>query len=78
MKKQSRSKKGAWFVKIRGSYLPRSWQGWLSYVPYVYFLVITFLAVDRQSHSVSDTFVGIIPYWVSAAVVMTWIAAKKS
>ena len=26
-------KKGAWFVQVRGSYLPCSWQGWLSYVP---------------------------------------------
>ena len=70
-KKSNKSK--PWFIKVRGSYLPISWQGWLTYIPYVYFLIITFMAVDRRSHSVSDTLIGIVPYWVSAAVIMTWV-----
>ena len=71
-------KKRAWFIKVRGSYLPNSWQGWLTYIPYVYFLVITFMAVNRHSHSVSDVAIGIVPYWVSAVVVMQWLASRKS
>jgi len=71
-------KSGAWFKKVRGSYLPCSWQGWVMYIPYVYFLIISFLAVDKNSHSVSDTLIGIFPYWISASVVMTWIAKQKS
>lgn len=71
-------KSAAWFVKVRGSYLPNSWQGWVSYIPYVYFLVVAFQAVDRHSHSISDTVIGIVPYWVSAAVIMQWFASRKS
>lgn len=73
-----KSRKGAWFVPVRWSYIPVSWQGWLLYVPFIYFLTITFIAVDRSSHSVSDTLIGIVPFWVSAAVVMHWIASHKS
>lgn len=72
------AKSDKWFKKVRGSYLPNSWQGWLTYVPFIYFLIITFMAVDRSSHSVSDTVINLFPYWVSGAVVMTWIASKKS
>jgi hypothetical protein len=67
-----------WFVKVRGSYLPNSWQGWLAYVPFIAYLLTVFIAVDRNSHSVSDTLYGIFPQWVAAAVVMTWVAANKS
>lgn len=67
-----------WFKKVRGSYLPNSWQGWATYVPFIAFLVGSFLAVDRSSHSVSDTLLGIFPQWVAAAVVMTWIAARHA
>ncbi len=67
-----------WFKKVRGSYLPKSWQGWLLYVPFVTYLVTVFIAVDRNSNSVSDTLYGIFPQWVAAGVVMTWIANKKS
>lgn len=70
--------KNKWFKKIRGSYLPISWQGWLSYVPFVAYLVFVFVAINRNSNSVSDTLYGIFPQWVAAGVVMTWIANKKS
>lgn len=76
--KLPKPRKGAWFVPVRWSYLPASWQGWLLYVPFIYFLVVTFLMVDRNSHSASDTLIGIVPYWVSAAVVMHWVARHKS
>lgn len=77
-RKIPKPRKGAWFVPLDWSYLPASWQGWLTYIPFVAFLVMTFLAVDRNSHSVSDTLLGIFPFWVSAAVVMHWLASHKS
>lgn len=72
------SKAKAWFRPVRWSYLPNSWQGWLLYIPYLAYLVITFWAVDHNSHSASDTLIGIIPYWVAGAVVMQWIASHMS
>jgi hypothetical protein len=77
-KKLPKPKKGAWFIPVRWSYLPCSWQGWLTYVPFVYYLLATFSAVDRHSHSVSDTLFGIIPFWVAGAVIMQWLASHKS
>ena len=68
----------AWFIKVRGSYLPQSWQAWLLYVPFVGFLLTVLLAAVRTQHSVSDMFYMIFPQWVAAAVVLTWIASQKS
>ena len=76
--KTPKAKKGAWFVKVRGSYLPVSWQGWLTYIPFTIFLVTVLVAAVRTQHSVSDALYMIFPEWVAAAVVMTWLAARKS
>lgn len=71
-------KKNKWFKKIRGSYLPISWQAWALYVPFTIFLLTVLLAAVRSEHSVSDSLYMIFPQWVSAAVVLTWIANQKS
>ncbi len=78
MKKSAKLKKGAWFYKVRGSYLPATWQGWLTYIPFTIFLLTVLVAAVRTQHSVSDALYMIFPEWVAAAVVMTWIAARKS
>ena len=68
----------AWFIKKRGSYLPNAWQGWLSYVPYVAYL-LTVLAFIIQPDM--NFWLGIfifIPNGVAACVLMTWFAARHS
>jgi hypothetical protein len=77
-RKLPKLKKGAWFYKVRGSYLPATWQGWLTYVPFVLFLMTVLMAAIRTQHSVSDVFYMVFPQWVAAAVVMTWVAARKA
>lgn len=67
-----------WFRKVRGSYLPCSWQGWLTYVPFTIFLLTVLFAAVRSEHSASDVFYAIFPQWVAAAVVMSWFASQKS
>jgi hypothetical protein len=42
------------------------------------FCVQVFIAVDRQSHSVSDTLYGIYPFVVPTLIVLYWVAAKTS
>jgi hypothetical protein len=37
-----------------------------------------FLAVDRKSHSVSDTFYGVFPYLTSAFLLFDWLAGRTS
>lgn len=80
MKKRSpkKSKNHEWFIAIRGSYLPSSWQGWVLYIPFIIFLLTVLQAAVRNEHSVSGVFYAIFPQWVAAAVVMTWVAKLKS
>jgi hypothetical protein len=74
----NKKKSDKWFIKVRGSYLPNSWQGWLTYIPFTAFLVTVLVAAVRTQHSVSDVFYMVFPQWVAAAVVMTWIAKQRS
>jgi hypothetical protein len=55
-----------------------AWPGWLGVLLTVVFCVQVFIAVDRHSHSVSDTFYGIFPYVVPAFGILGWVAAKSS
>lgn len=78
MKKKQIKKSGKWFIKVRGSYLPHSWQGWLTFVPFTAFLVTVMTMAMRTEDTYSGMFYVIFPQWIAAAVVMTWIAQKKS
>ena len=73
-----RSKKDRWFIPVRGSYLPNNWLGWLTYIPFTTYLVFTFIVAwqDMDTHAQAALF--IIPNWIAAAVVMTWIAKRTS
>lgn len=67
-----------WFKEWGWIYLPASIAGWLAVIPTAAFCVNTFLAVDRHSHSASDTLYGVFPYWVPAFLLLNWIAGKTS
>jgi hypothetical protein len=70
--------KPEWFKPWGWIYRPISWQGVLIILLTLAFCVQVFLAVDRHSHSVSDTLYGIFPYIVPASMVLNWIASKTS
>ena len=67
-----------WFKEWRWIYLPVSIEGWLAMILTAAFCVNTFLAVDRHSHSASDTLYGIFPYWVPALGILLWVAGRTS
>jgi hypothetical protein len=67
-----------WFKPWGWIYRPVTWQGCLIVAFTLVFCVQVFLAVDRQSHSVSDTLYGIFPYVVPALILLHWIASKAS
>jgi hypothetical protein len=77
MKKQ-RSKRTYWFYKVRGSYLPVSWQGWVLYVPYIAFLYVSLQYALSSRTTPADVFFVVFPQWVAAAAVMTWLATIHS
>lgn len=70
--------KKAWFKKWGWIYRPVSWQGTFVTVLLILFLIQVFMAVDRNSHSVSDTFYGIFPFWVPSILVWLWIGQESS
>ena len=86
--KSPRRKK--WFRHVRKSYIPISWQGWISYVPFIalLLLVIQLSYNDMQSsyRYVDNVFISavlhlaicVVPSFVFLGVVMTWLAIKKS
>ena len=55
-----------------------SWQGALLLFLVAVFCIQVFVAVDRHSHSVSDTLYGIFPYFVPALMLLNWVASKTS
>ena len=71
------NKRLAWFKPVRGSYLPVHWKGWLTYIPYIAYLYLTY-ALLVPNRPVLDTILFLVPYWVAAVVVMHWIAKIKS
>jgi membrane-anchored protein YejM (alkaline phosphatase superfamily) len=77
-RKLPKHKKGAWFVAIRGSYLPVSWQGWLSYLPYIFYLVFSMEAAKYVTNSTLAAVLIIVPNWIAATVAMTWLARRTS
>ncbi|MBS1515028.1 MAG: hypothetical protein JSS63_08345 [Bacteroidetes bacterium] len=70
--------KQTWFKKAGFVFVPVSLIGAILYLTAISFCVIIFTAIDRNSHSASDTLYGIFPYFVSAFTILFWIAANTS
>ncbi len=71
-------RKDAWFVPLRGSYLPVSWQGWLLYVPFAAYLGYSMYVAFQYTGTWVKAVLWIVPNWVAAAIIMTWIAKRAS
>ena len=67
----------AWFKPWGWIYRPSSWQGILLTLLAAVFCVQIFIAVDRRSHSASDTLYGVFPYVVPCLMILNWVASKS-
>jgi hypothetical protein len=67
-----------WFVPLGWIYRPVSIAGWAVTLFTSSLCVWVFLAVDRHSHSVSDTLIGAFPYVGLFLVYGYWVASKTS
>lgn len=67
-----------WFKKIGWFHYPASVPGMLIALVAVAFCVQIFLAVDRRSHSVSDTLYGIFPFWVCTFMLFDWVGSRAT
>jgi hypothetical protein len=71
-------KKGAWFIKVRGSYLPCSWQGALTYIPMILCLVFIIIAAVHATNSTATIVLLVFPNFVCVGLIMHWLASMKS
>lgn len=71
-------KRLSWFKPWGWIYRPTSWQGFLVCLLSLTFCIQVFIAVDRNSHSVSDTLYGVFPYFVPSLIILYWVASKTS
>ncbi len=67
-----------WFKPWGWIYRPVTWQGAGLVILAVVFCIQTFIAIDRHSHSASDTLYGFFPYFVPTLMLLNWIASKAS
>ena len=67
-----------WFRPWGWVYRPASVPGAILVVLAAVFCIQVFLAVDRHSHSGSDTLYGIFPYVVPCLMLLNWVASKTS
>jgi hypothetical protein len=44
----------------------------------VLFCVTVFRAIDRHSHSVSDTLYGVFPFYICTFLLLDWLGRKTS
>ncbi len=70
--------KTRWFRPWGWVYLPVSVEGVLLVLLTLVFCAQVFFAVDRHSHSASDTLYGIFPYVVPSLLLLGWVASKTA
>jgi hypothetical protein len=73
-----RPKQGVWFVAVRGSYLPANLIGWLTYLPFIGYITLSTIIAVRNTTSLVVAIFFIVPSWVAAGAIMTWLAVRKS
>lgn len=67
-----------WFRKVRGSYLPASWQGLGIYFIYLGFLITSYVYAYNNEETVLAVVFTLFPQWVAAVAVVHFLAAKKA
>ncbi len=70
--------KTKWFKRLGWFYLPVSLPGILIALAALTFCVQVFMAIDRKSHSASDTLYGIFPFFICTFLLFDWIADRTS
>jgi hypothetical protein len=67
-----------WFKPFGLVFRPVSIAGWVLTLLAIGFCLRVFWVVDGKSHSVSDTFYGVFPYWVPTFLGWIWIAKQTT
>lgn len=70
--------KTSWFKRVGWFYWPVSVPGAVICLLAAGFCLTVFRAVDRHSHSASDTLYGIFPFFACAFLLVDWIAGRTT
>jgi len=65
-----------WFKPMGLLFVPVSLAGWLATLLAIAFCAHIFWFVDRHSHSVTDTFYNVFPFWAPTFLGLAWIADR--
>jgi hypothetical protein len=65
-----------WFRPWGWLFRPVSVAGWVALLLTLAFCVQIFVAVDRHSHSASDTLYGVLPYLACSFLLLDWLASR--
>lgn len=82
MRKNNRSKKkpnnNAWFVRVRGSYLPANNAGLAIYSAYAAYVVAVFVSWLMAGHNYKAFLLFALPLVVAAALATQYIASRHT
>lgn len=70
--------KTVWFKRVGWFHVPISAAGAIVCLLALAFCTQVFLAVDRHSHSASDTLYGVFPFFTGAFLLFDWIASRTT
>lgn len=77
MKKTSYKKLG-WFKPVRNSYLPNKWEGWVIYLVFIYYLLVSAYSIYHLKLQLMYSISQIAIQWIAGGIIMTWIAKRLS
>ena len=66
------------FKRIGWFHVPASAAGVIITLMAFIFCAQVFVAIDRRSHSISDTLYGVFPFFVCTFLMLDWIASRTS
>jgi hypothetical protein len=65
------------FTRVGWFCVPSSLLGWFICAMAIVFCVTVFVAIDRHSHSASDTLYGVFPYFVCTFLMLDWLGRRS-
>lgn len=78
MKKVRKTKRNAWFVHVRNSYLPATWQGFVIYLLYVAYIIAVPLVWYKNGHDLWRLLTTVVPLLIAMVLLTQFIASKNS
>ena len=70
--------KPPWFKRAGWIYWPIALPGFVATLLFLAFAVQLFVAVDRKSHSASDTLHGVFPFWACGFLLLDWLGNRTA